>query len=141
MRETFSCTIYNLTCGVNGKGILLVLVVRQAKTALYMGQRCGKVANCRDRTRNPLIPKRCTNHCTTGPHLLGLQKVILSLYVLHYCGRRSRLEASLACLIFLSAPRGDGACLLLTIPCEVVLVEACLIREVVVTKQTVVSVV
>ena len=56
-----------------GKGILIHFNVfnvgsQTGKDCLLTWADGVKVADCRDRTHKLLLRKRCTNHCTTGPH-------------------------------------------------------------------------
>ena len=49
-----------------GKGILFNVGGQTGKDCILTWADGVKVADRRDRTRNLSLPKRCTNHCTTG---------------------------------------------------------------------------
>ena len=64
----FFCTYILLSKG-KGKGILINGGGQTGKDQCRLTWADGvKVADRRDRTRNLSLRKRCTNHCTTGPH-------------------------------------------------------------------------
>ena len=52
----------------HGKGILFNVGGQTGKDCLLTWADGVKVADRRDRTSNLSLRKRCTNHCTTGPH-------------------------------------------------------------------------
>ena len=63
-----------LTHSHTSKGILLNVGGQTGKDCLFIWADGVKVADRRDRTRNFSLRKRCTNHCTTGPHTSTIKR-------------------------------------------------------------------
>ena len=57
-----------------GKGILFNAGGQTGKDCLLTWADGVKVADRRDRTCNLSLRKRCTNHCTTGPHTSAVEE-------------------------------------------------------------------